>query len=596
MCIKVTKSPKTLLDLFSEKDATFIERKTQTKGAAAYELFNHPGWFMCHDTSSSLGLVAKQLEIKSQEFLLGCLYMAVAQKSTKHDLKLGDEKNESGETRESVRNISGIISDDVSAENIMQEHAGNQSNKTNGLNPSSKADITAKKDEVASKLSSNSTAGKNNSAVQILEHELDSIFVKNSTKENTDFKSTDKLRDANVTENWNVTKVTQKPKIDLQNKTSLLAAHQEQQLLMNNEKKIEDLVSNILINNSKLAGNANEENHVATQEQASPNAESAEKGKAVAKQTAQALGQGIPSVAAKINPQYKGDTLPLQNNQKVLPAPFAPNQAPNANLNMQPNQLTVNLQFPNEKHYANGTLADEKTPSTASSQLAKITAQATAAAMGFIHNPLQNTRLQHTPKYPNAEANFPFHQQHLQRQQNRFPRPIAYVNQKMRPQVLFRNPQNYIYAPAPIAPRGPLINPFAVKGPNSQFAYQQFKSTAPQQLFNNGYRYQYPRKGWSGLVSFGKQSLVGNSASFHGSVQNKPNVLEKNKAKLGDEMPTKISEEKGKKIIRKLGFFVKSLTLSDGSSNKLKIKGRFYSFHCHGHALDLNPRRATIIS
>ena len=549
MCINVTKSPKTLPDLFSEKDATFIERKTQTKGAAAYELFNHPGWFMCHDTSSSLGLVAKQLEIKSQEFLLGCLYMAVAQKPTKHDLKLADEKNESGETRESVRNISGIISDDVSAENIMQEHAGNQSNKTNGLNPSSKADITAKKDEVASKVSSNSTAGKNNSSVQILEHELDSILDKNSTKENTDFKSTDKLLHANVTENWNVTNVTQKPKIDLQNKTSLLATNQEKQLLRINQKKIENLVSNILINSSKLAGNANEENHVATQEQANPNVESAEKGTAVAKQIAQALGQRIPSVAAQINPQYKGDTLPLQNNQKVLPAPFAPNQAANANLNMQPNQLAVHLQFPNEKHYANGTLADGKTPSTASSQLAKITAQATAAAMGFIHNP----RLQHTLKYPKAGANFPFHQQHLQRQQNRgFPRPIAYVNQKMRPQALFRNPQNYIYAPAPIAPRRPLINPFAVKGPNSQFAYQQFKTTAPQQLFNNRYRYQYPRKGWSGLVSVGKQSLVGNSANFHGSVQNKPKVLEKSKAKLGDEMTTKISEEKGKKIIRKL--------------------------------------------
>ena len=549
MCITLTKSPKTLPDLFSEKDATFIERKTQTKGAAAYELFNHPGWFMCHDTSSKLGLVAKQLEIKSQEFLLGCLYMAVAQKPTKHDLKLADEKNESGETRESVRNISGIISDDVSAENIMQEHAGNQSNKTNGLNPSSKADITAKKDEVASKVSSNSTAGKNNSSVQILEHELDSILVKNSTKENTDFKSTDKLLHANVTENWNVTNVTnvtQKPKIDLQNKTSLLATNQEKQLLRINQKKIENLVSNILINSSKLAGKANEENHVATQEQANPNVESAEKGTAVAKQIAQALGQRIPSVAAQINPQYKGDTLPLQNNQKVLPAPFAPNQAANANLNMQPNQLAVHLQFPNEKHYANGTLADGKTPSTASSQLAKITAQATAAAMGFIHNP----RLQHTLKYPKAGANFPFHQQHLQRQQNRgFPRPIAYVNQKMRPQALFRNPQNYIYAPAPIAPRRPLINPFAVKGPNSQFAYQQFKTTAPQQLFNNRYRYQYPRKGWSGLVSVGKQSLVGNSANFHGSVQNKPKVLEKSNAKLGDEMPTKISEEKGKKII-----------------------------------------------
>ena len=53
----------------SEKDATFIERKTQTKGAAAYELFNHPGWFMCHDTSSKFGLVAKNVDIGSHEFL-----------------------------------------------------------------------------------------------------------------------------------------------------------------------------------------------------------------------------------------------------------------------------------------------------------------------------------------------------------------------------------------------------------------------------------------------------------------------------------------------------------------------------------------------
>ena len=474
--------------------------------------------------------------------------MAVSQKSTKHDLKLTDMKNESGETRESVRNISGIISNDVSAENIMQEHVGNQSNKTNELNISSKTDITAKKDEVAIKLLSNSTAGKNNSFLQILQQELDSASVKNSTKENTDLKPTGKLRDANVTENWNVTNVTQKPNIDLQNKTSMLAAHQEKQLLRNDKKKIEDLVTNNLNDISELVGNANEENHVATQKQTNPNVESAEKGTTVAKQTAQALGQGITSVTALINPEYKGDTLPLLKNQKVLPASFAPSQAANANLNMQPKQLTEHPKFPNEKHYANGTLTDGNTPSASSSQMEKITAQATAAAMGFIQHALQNPSVQHTLKYTKAGANFPFQQQHLQHQQNRFLRPIAYVNQKIRPQALFRNPQNYIYAPARIAPRRPLINPFAVKGPNSQFAYQQFKTTAPQQLFNNGYSYQYPRKGWSGLVSVGKQSLVGNSANFHGSVQNKPKALEKSEAKLEDEMPRKVSEEKGKKI------------------------------------------------
>ena len=512
---------------------------------------------MCHDTSSTFGLVAKKLEIKSQEFLLGCLYMAVAQKTAKHDLKqslkLTDMKKESGETRESVRNISGIISNDVSAENLMQKNPVNQSSKTNELNLSSKTHITAKKDEVTSKLSSNSTAGKNSSFAKIMQQESDSTLVNNSTNGQSDFKSTDKLRDANVTENVHVANVTQKPRIVVQNKTSMVAANQGKQLLRNDNKRIEDLVSNNLQNSSKLAGNANEETQVATQDQTNPNVQSAEKGTGVAKQTALAFGQGIASLGAKINPQYKGDTLSFQKNQKGLPAPFAPKQAANANPNMQPNQFTVHLEFPNEKHYPNGTLAHGKPPGATSSQLAKISAQATAAALGFIQNALQNPRPQQTLKYTKAGVNFPFQQQQRQSQQKHFQRPITYVNQQMRPQGTFRAPPNYIYAPAPFSPRRPLVNPLAVKGPNSQFAYQQFKTASPQQLFNNGYSYQYPRKGWSGLVSVGKQSLVGNSASFHGSVRNKPNVLvNKSKAKLEDETPSTNSEEKGKKTIGKI--------------------------------------------
>ena len=512
---------------------------------------------MCHDTSSRFGLVAKKLEIQSQEFLLGCLYMAVAQKSTKPDLKqrlkLTDMKNESGETRESVRNISGIISNDVSAENLMQEHPGNQSNKTNDSSLSSKTDVTAKKDEVASKLSTNSTAAKNSSSAQTLLQELDTSLVNNSTNGKSDFKSTKQLLHANVTEKVQVTNVTQKPKIDLQGKTNMLAAHQEKQLLVNDKKKVEDLVSSKLQNSSKFAGKGNEEHQVTTQEQMIPNVESAGKGAAVAKQTAQAFGQGITSMGAKLNPQYKGDTLPLHKNQNRLPAPFAPKQAANANLNIQPKQFTVHFEFPNEKHYPNGTLADGNPPGISSSQLAKITAQATASALGFIHNALQNPRPQQTLKYTKAGANFPFQQQ---RQQNHFQRPIAFANRQMRPQALFRGPPNYIYAPAPIAPRRPLVNPFAVKGPNSQFGYQQFKPAPPQQLFSNRYRYQYPRKGWGGLVSVGKQSLVGNSANFHGSVPNKPNVLDKSKPRLEDETPSKISREHGKKTIRKLYLFL----------------------------------------
>lgn len=536
--------------MFSEKDATFIERKTQTKGAAAYELFNHPGWFMCHDTSSKFGLVARKVEIKSQDFLLGCLYMAVAQKPTKQDLKerlkLSDEKNESGETKGTIRNVSGIISNDVSADNLIKAHPGNgsesshdkpeslvdnQSSKTNEQQLLSKSNATVNNDEVPSKLS-NSTTGKNITSPKTMDQETNSTSVNNSTKETSDFKSTDQLRDVNVTEDVHVTNVTQKPKIDLPNK---LAAQ-------NDKKKVEDLVANNLNNSSKLPANANNGKQVALPEQTNP---SADEGSAAVKQTAQALGQGITSVAAKTNPQYKGDTLALQKNQNGLPSPFAPKPAANANLNTLPKQFTMHLEFPNGKQFQNSTFADGKTPSSSTNQLAQIAAQATAAALGLIQNAVQNQQpQQQAPKFTKAGAGFPFQQQ--QRQQKHF-QPVNYVNQQMRPQAMFRAVPNYITAPAPMAPGRPLVSPFTVKGRNSQFAYQQFKPAAPQQLFNNGYNYQYPGKGWRGLVSVGKQSLVGNSAKFHGSVENKSNAQEKSNSKLEDETASKISEENGKR-------------------------------------------------
>lgn len=496
------------------------------------------------------------VEIKSQEFLLGCLYMAVAQKPTKQDLKdrlkLSHAKSEIGETKGSIRNISGIISNDVSADNIIKVHPGNesassydkpvstvdnQSNKTNEQQVLSKSNATTVNDKAPSKLLSNFTAGKNknNSLVKAMDQEHSSKPVNNFTKETSDFKINEQLHDSNVTEDVHVTNFTQKPAMDLQNK---LAANEGKQFWQNETKNFEDLSTNNLKNSSKLPVNTNEGKIGAIQEQTNSKVESADNGSAATKQTAQALGQGVIATAAKTNPQYKGDTFTLQKNQN---GPTSPQPVTNANLNTLPKQFNVHLDFLNGKLNQSKTFADGKTSKT-SGQLAQITAQATAAALGFIHNVIHNQKQkQQAPGYTKVGADYPVQQQ--QRQHNNF-QPMNYVNQQMRPQALFRAPPNYINAPAPMAPGRPLVNSFAVKGPNSQFGYQRFRPVAPQQVFNNGYTYQYPGKGWRGLVSIGKQSLLGHSAKLHHSVENKLNAPD-NKAKLEDEA-TKISEENGK--------------------------------------------------
>ena len=497
--------------------------------------------------------------------------MAVAQKPTKQDLqklKLSDVKNESADNKQSIPNFSDIISNDVSAENLMKDLPeesppdkltllmDNQINKTNDQQLFGKSNATAKYD----KLSSNSTAGKNSSSAKTMDQASDSESVKNSTKQTSDLKSSDQLHDSkasNVTElNAHVTNVTQKPKIELQNKMGMLAAHEGKQLLQNN-KKVMDFAANNTQNSSKLSGNTNEGKQVAKQEQTNPDAESANVGSPAANKTAHnglgtapkllngGFGKGIASAAVKPNLQFKGNTLALQKKPNGLPSPFVPKQAANAaNMNnTQPKKFNLHFEFQNDKPYSNGTLANGKSPNTLPTQLAKITAK----ALGFIQHAFRNQQRQKqqmSPKFAKVGAVFPFQQQQ-QQQQQQFRRPMNYVNQQMLPQAIFNAPPNYINAPAPIAPGRPLLNQFGVKGPHSQFAYPQFKPVAPQPLVNNRFGYQFPVKGWGGLVSVGKQSLVGNSAKFHDRVQNKTHVQEKSKAKLEDDMPSKISEENG---------------------------------------------------
>ena len=629
--------------LSSEKDATFIERKTQTRGAAAYELFNHPGWFMCHDTSSKFGLVARKVEIKSREFLLGCLYMAVAQKPTKQELKerlkLSDVKNESAEARGNVRNISGIISNDVSPENLVKDNPGNESgsslekggllmdhqiNKTDDRQLLNKTK-SAKNDAAPSTLSSNATAANKSSSEKTLDQKSDSTPVKNSTRQTGE---TAPLRDVNtldITAELQLTNVTQKPKIGLQkNKLDLLVTDIGKELSENGKNKLEVPATNKLKNSSNtlndglgkaiassaakinpqhkgntLTLNKNQTGRLssfAPMQAANPNLNPYGLGKGISSTAAKinplhkgntlalnknqtgrlssfapkqaanpnlnpyGLGKGITSTAAKINPLHKGNILALNKNQTGRLSSFAPKQAVNPNLNPYgKQQFTMHFEIPN----------DEKSSNAFPNQLAQITAK----ALGFIHSAFrnqqsqkqrqmapqitklgpvfvpfqqqqqqQNQQLQMAPQVTKVGAlSLPLRQQQpqqQQQQQKQFQRPSNYINQQVSPQEMFRSAPNYINAPAPVAPGRPLGKPFAFKTPNSQFAHQQFKTPGPQQLFKN---YQSPGKSWAGLVSIGKQSLVGNSANFHDNIQNKANQQEKSKPKIEDE-PDKISE------------------------------------------------------
>ena len=553
------------LIFFLEKDATFIERKTQTKGAAAYELFNHPGWFMCHDTKSKFGLVAKKLEIGSNDFLVGCLYMAVAQKPTKKDSINKVMKDEDAATRGSIDNLTGIISNDVSAENLAKEHLGNGHkptvNKTNDQQVFSNSNETISKNKPQPKLSSNLISGKNSSAVKTEDQASVNKTAGNSTKQKIASNATGQMHDVNnaqemnvtnatqnteknvkdgqatnVTQNTklrddknlhlkdaqvtNVTQNTQNPKTDLQNKTSTLASNEGEQLPQNDRKKVDHLAAESLQNNFQASGNVNMENQDGMPKQKSLDSETADDGSAV--NHIQNTLQGA-FMAAKQQVQ-KGFAAGKPNRQNKGSSPAPQNG---------PNQFNLHFEFPNDPNQGNNfhkTVNGLPGPVQLAlpSQLTQITAKALGLVQNAFKNRQQQQQQQHqmTPQNTKGGVGMPLRQQ--------FHQPSNYFKQPMHPQASFRAP-NFITAPPP---RKPLANPFAVKGPQPQFAYKQ----AP--LANGGYNYQYPAKGWGGMTSIGKQSLVGNTANFQYSTPTKL-FEEKSSAKLDDDMSSKMPDKNG---------------------------------------------------
>lgn len=565
----------------SEKDATFIERKTQTKGAAAYELFNHPGWFMCHDTSSKFGLVAKNVDIGSHEFLLSCLYMAVAQKPTKKDLKerlkLSPTKKESAEARANVRNVSGIISNDDSVENLGKDTPKNESggslakkvslmgskiNKTDNGQLSNKTN-SGKNNDALLKLSSNVTADKNGSFELTFDDDSDTV---NSTKQANETGLLHGLKSADVTLELQVTNGTQKPQMDLQkDKQEIVVTDTGNGLSGNDQNKLEasttnKLKSNPTLNNGLGKGSSSitakinplvRGNTVTVNKNQSGKIQSFAQTKANLQLQGSAIilnketsGKKVPFAQPKINPLIKGNALTLNKNPTGQLQSFAPKQAANQLNPYGKQQFTLNFEFPND---------DKTTPNTLPDQLAKITAK----ALGFIHSAYRNQQSQKinsraqqfTKLGPVFRQQQPPQQQQLkQQQQKQFQRPLNYFNQQAPSQEILRATPHFIGAPPLVSPVRPLGKPLAFKAPNVQFPYQQLNQPGLQRVPNS---YRVPGKTWGGLISVGKQSLMGNSANFHNYIQNGVSQQEKSRAKLDDE-PNKTSEN-GEFALFKIG-------------------------------------------
>ena len=517
---------------------------------------------MCHDTNSTFGLVAKKLEIGSNDFLVGCLYMSVAV-TNNPTKKITTDEN--GTARANIHNITSIISNDVSPENLAKADNFNSGSESKVATNNGKQSVGKGNATVGNlqqpKLLSNPTSDKNIGAAKPMDIASGNNTVANSTKQMVAIKQLNDEKNVNDTHVMNATQNTLKPNIDLLNKTNILASHKATSLLRNNSKTLEHHAAESLQNHFEASGNANTGNQKSLSKQKSPYSESADQGSAAlhiqnalqgafmeakhAQQTQMGLANGKNLKLAKgigvaegtPNQLHKGSSPALQQNQNGLHLPIGPNKAANQN---GPSQFNLHFEFPigqtqgNNFHQTVNGL-----PGPAQLALPGQLAQITAKALGLMKSGVKNQQNQQMGLQYSKGAGLPFtQQQQQQRKQQQFHRPVNYLKQQMGPQASFRAP-NFVTSPEQVTPGRPLANPFAVKGQRPQFAYKQTP------LVNSGYNYHYPFKSWGGMVSVGKQSLVGNSALFHGITPTKP-FAEKTSAKLEDDMSSKIPDKNGR--------------------------------------------------
>ena len=508
---------------------------------------------MCHDTKSTFGLVAKKLEIGSNDFLVGCLYMSVA--VPRIPTKKPTEEQPAS-TRGDIHNITGIISNDVSAENLAKGTKlmnGSQNMTAKDQQTLSTINTTGSKPvqhlQVLSNSTSDETSGNDLPSDIKVEIEKKPMV---STKQSVNEKIVNDAHTANDTQN------ALKLNTDLLNKTSILAYHKGNKVSHKNNKTVKDLPS------PKAPNTTSKGNEKSLANQKSPDSGSADDGSAalhilnalqgafkVAKQQGEVgihtgknltSENGIGVAAGETNLTQKVNSVVMQTDQTALQLPITSNKVTNENA---PKQFNLHFEFPNgpnQGHNFRQTVNGLSGP--ANFPLPGQLAQIAVKALGFVHNAFkgqpkqqgyQQVGLQHT-----KGAALPFMKQQQppqQHQQQQFRRPVNYYKQPMHPQANYRAPV-FRTASAHALPGTPLANPYVMKGQHSQSAFKQ----AP--FVNSGYSYPNPFKNWRGVASVGKQSF-GNSASYPNVSPTKP-FQEKSSARLADDMSTKIPNKYGR--------------------------------------------------
>lgn len=485
---------------------------------------------MCHDTKSKFGLVAKKLGIGSNEFLVGCLYMVVAQNPTRKKSFVGKTmKEEDASSRESIHNITDIISNDVSVKNLAKQlvvgnGTANPVDKTIGR-VLSKKNGTVKNDQASSKPLLNSTSFGNTTATKTMDKTLVNKAVANSTKKATYSNASKPLNDQKTLTDPLVTNFPQNTpmsKTGLQKETNGMAGGQKgKQPLQTDKKKVQDPsvgLSQSTKNNSNKDVGVKQKNPVSgstAEGSVADDLQNALQGAFMAaKQPAQ---MGLSTAQNSNLGKLGGPALTKLNHQQKSVS----GQHPLALNKNGPKQFDLHFEFPTDSPNLSGP-AQLSLPG----QLAQITAK----ALGLFQNAALKNGRQGTQQmgqyYTKGAAGLPFlHKpQHQQRPQpQEFRQPLPYLNQQM---PLRTKPISHHISPqaSPLGPNfinmpvrsGRPLQQFAVKSPGvqTQFPYTQFP------MLYRGYNYQHPtRSEWEGKASVGKQSLEGNRVQYQHNTQ-----------------------------------------------------------------------------
>lgn len=485
---------------------------------------------MCHDTKSKFGLVAKKLEIGSNEFLVGCLYMVVAQNPTRKKSFVGKTmKEEDASSRQSIHNITDIISNDVSVKNLAKQlvvgnGTANPVDKTIG-HVLSKKNGTAKTDQASSKPLSNSTSFGNTTATKAMDKTLVNKAALNSTKKATHSNASKPLNDQKTSTDPLVTNFTQNTptsKTAFQKETNGMAgALKGKQPLQTDKKKVQDPspgLSQSTKNNSNKDVGVKQKNPVSGSKAEGSVADDLQNALQGAFMAAKQPAQMGPTAQNSNLGKLEGPALTKLNHQQKSVS----GQHPLALNKNGPKQFDLHFEFPTDSPNLSGP-AQFSLPG----QLAQITAKALGLFQSAaLKNGRQGTQ-QMGQHYTKGTAGLPFLHKPQRQQRPRpqaFRQPLPYLNQQMplrtKPISHHISPQASPLGPnfinMPVRSGRPLQHQFAVKSPGvqTQFPYTQFPP------LYRGYNYQHPmRSEWEGIASVGKQSLEGNRVQYQHNAQ-----------------------------------------------------------------------------